>query len=285
MTIVSYLINNKCVCLCRNCHRMITSQRSVQISSELFGDYKRNIIKSDYEAILKNIDRHKFKNIEDIHNIFEKIFPFGTNWKKLLILLFDFYKLSKINQFEARELSVILNIPEKNLPTLYKDLTKLEDMGFLQVNRNVGYRYLYSLTDVGIETAEKYEMKSRNLLRIELEYLRKSKIRIKIKDFTEKSKNLRIKLQDLFKHKKTWRKYLIHIFFIISTNREEFFDVLSLYTSLGVSRDAVNNQLRKMKERGLVQLVKIERNRNIYKLTSEGLRLAKKLWDSLNLRL
>jgi len=95
-TIIYKLLNEKCVCLCKNCHKLIDSHQFRKYSIEILGIPKGKLAKNKFQKLANNIQKHNIVKNSDIFPIIIE-FMLDKAWKRALLCI---YKITETKRNE-----------------------------------------------------------------------------------------------------------------------------------------------------------------------------------------
>ena len=109
LSIGNLLINENCICLCANCHRMIHAQYFERFGHKIIGEQYKDCINRYYNILRKKINDFRFETKIKI-DPFKKQFGKGEVWKKYLIHINNIVKHNRNNRVDSFELAESLKI-------------------------------------------------------------------------------------------------------------------------------------------------------------------------------
>ena len=295
--IMRLIIKEKCVCLCSNCHALITFKYYLYIREILKGFFtQQEIDKFSEEIMLKYNDAiERISNFKyDIKKINFKCplkldFSHKEAWKIHLITIYYYLKIKEKSFFFRNEILYDLGLFP---PFIKVSIKKLIDIGYV---RKFGSLLKYSLNDL----LSKYSLTEKGLdksLSLIQEYKNKAnKIEGKIKEFL-KNKGKFDFLDYTFSHddknlihKKRYSdeeiklKYCLIIFDLISKKGVNEFTAKELipYFNFKYTYNAIwINLTSKLLSSNLIEEVYVDTQRKIFKFTEKGFNFVENGFES-----
>ncbi|MHA2124777.1 MAG: hypothetical protein ACXABO_03480 [Promethearchaeota archaeon] len=174
--IAEQLINQKCLCLCSNCHSLIHSRFNEFAVEILNKFYNQDLLKQKVEEIESNF-RKIFNNISSFeikHNtlrskpLLKLSIPHTDNWIIHLLKIYYFSRKFENKIFKAYDLENILNISIRHI---YKHLNRFKKEGYIENSKLLRGKFIF--TDSGLNKVKELESDHRSLankIRINLNY-------------------------------------------------------------------------------------------------------------------
>lgn len=150
--IMNTLIEQKCICLCSNCHSILHS-RFIEFVKEIM----RNIFNSDqieyfkdkiinsYKSLVYNIQEYNpnEKNLSSHNPLILKV-PHTDRWKIYISKIYSYLNGEKKITFGAYELVEVLSLTPRHI---YKHLNRFIKQGYIRKEKNGKFYF----TDQGIK--------------------------------------------------------------------------------------------------------------------------------------
>lgn len=161
--IVSTLIEEECVAICSNCHRLIHARYFNLNVDDILDEDFAIIARDNYYNSIRNINSFKFNKLKISDTLKPKI-KYGEIWKNYLILIYLYSKKKKSDDFNSKELvdqfDITLSMTNRILKELkLKGLIKMieEKRPILNSNLIIGQSSRkYQLTSKGIKLAQEF---------------------------------------------------------------------------------------------------------------------------------
>ena len=135
--IITMLLEERCICLCANCHKLIHSYQIAKYSVEILGEIKGQEAKDEYNKIVSNIQKFNIvKNIR-LHPILVE-FAIDKKWKKVLLCAYNITKKKRKNEFTNEDIRNCLKLSDTRYHTrefsdTWYHTRELTDMGLIDV--------------------------------------------------------------------------------------------------------------------------------------------------------
>ncbi len=148
--IITMLLKERCLCLCKNCHELLTSHQFFKYSVEILGKIKGKLAKNEYTTLVNNIQKFNIVKNKRLYPILME-FTLDKAWKRALLCVFNIIKMNNINEYTNKELSNCLNDPQTK-----RFSRKLSDMKLISLLRYGGSNEkVYFLTKKGYDVITK----------------------------------------------------------------------------------------------------------------------------------
>ncbi len=121
--IIDFLIEEKCVCLCSNCHTLLHATKFVVIADEILEKHYSDQAKVLYEEISENIKNFEFKR-RIFKNPLELLFKQGEIWKKHILHIHNLNQIEGVDMIYSAKIKNILNISDRHLRRVLENLKK-----------------------------------------------------------------------------------------------------------------------------------------------------------------
>jgi len=109
--IITMLLEEGCICLCANCHKLIGSHRFAKLSVEILGEINGQKAKDEYNKLDFNIQRFNIVENTRLHPIIME-FTLDKAWKRALLCAYNITEKKRINEFTNEELNNCLKLSE-----------------------------------------------------------------------------------------------------------------------------------------------------------------------------
>ncbi|MFX0023405.1 MAG: hypothetical protein ACFE9S_13845 [Candidatus Hermodarchaeota archaeon] len=129
--ITEILYQEKCICLCANCHRMLHDINFKKNYNHVLND---NLAKKTYfilKQINDNVNNFKFHKLT-INNPFRREYKFGEIWKKYLLIIYYISRNKTKNIVETTELREFINRTRQNINKILAELIEKNLIKILQ---------------------------------------------------------------------------------------------------------------------------------------------------------
>lgn len=127
--IARLLIEEKCICLCSNCHTLIHATQFSNVIDEILDHNYVIKYKSLLKEILSNIDRFKLLRT-DIEDPLRILFKQGEIWKKYILHIHFITINENVKEIKSKELLKNLYISNRHLNRV---ITNLSKMGLIEI--------------------------------------------------------------------------------------------------------------------------------------------------------
>ena len=158
--IMKQLINQKCLCLCSNCHSLIHSRFSEFAIEILNKFYSQDLLKQKVEEIERKYNE-MFNNISSFevkHEVLKSkpllklSLPHTDNWIIHLLKIYYFSRKFEERSFKAYDLEKVLNISIRHI---YKHLNNFIKQGYIEKSKLLKGKF--SFTDSGLAKVKEIE--------------------------------------------------------------------------------------------------------------------------------
>lgn len=156
-TIINRLLNEKCVCLCKNCHKLIESYQFSKYSIEILGIDKGQIVKNEFHKLVNNIQKHNIVKNINLYPILVE-FMLDKAWKRALLCIYKITETKRnegvwpnYNEYANKELTNHIKFAYSTVKGYTRKLIKMNLVSFSrhsEINLN---EKVYSLTQKGYD--------------------------------------------------------------------------------------------------------------------------------------
>lgn len=158
--IMKQLINQKCLCLCSNCHSLIHSRFSEFAIEILNKFYSQDLLKQKVEEIERKYNEifNNISSFEVKHEVLKSkpllklSLPHTDNWIIHLLKIYYFSRKFEERSFKAYDLEKVLNISIRHI---YKHLNNFIKQGYIEKSKLLKGKF--SFTDSGLAKVKEIE--------------------------------------------------------------------------------------------------------------------------------
>jgi len=154
-TIINRLLREKCICLCKNCHKLIDSHQFARYSIEILGKDKGQLAKNEYNKLVNNVQKYNIVKNTRLYLILVE-FTLDKAWKRALRCVYIITETKKKegvmlnhNEYTNKELSNCTKILQAKSYT--QKLIKMNLVSFLRYSGSNINEKVYSLTKKGYD--------------------------------------------------------------------------------------------------------------------------------------
>jgi len=155
--IVNTLIEEECVAICSNCHRLIHARYFNLNVEDILDEDSAIIARDNYYKSIRNITAFKF-NKKKIADPLKTKIKYGEIWKKYLILIYLYSKKKQADEFNSKELVDLFDI---KLGMTNKVLTELKLKGL--INMTEEKRAIFNGNVIIGQSPRKYQLTSKGI--------------------------------------------------------------------------------------------------------------------------
>ena len=148
--IINKLLEERCICLCKNCHELIQAPLSFKHAEKILGKSKGQLAKNEYNTLITNIQKFNIVKNKRLYPVLIE-FSLDKAWKRALLCVYKITKMKNVNEYTNKELSNCLN--DSQAKRFSQKLISMNLISLLRYNKS--REKFYSLTKMGIDTIDK----------------------------------------------------------------------------------------------------------------------------------